>query len=213
MIKALSSRIFWGIILIIGGIFLLLDTFGIIKGGELFWTIVTAAVALLFLSLFVMNREHWWALFPGIILLAVSAMIGLNSFLPGFAETNLTSTVILGGVALSFLLVYLAERSNWWAIIPMGVVATIAIVAMKDVNTSTGLDSGGIFFLGIGLTFALVALVPSQGGHMRWAWIPAGILGVFGLILLMAVEEFINYLWPSILILGGLTLVARSLRR
>ena len=210
--KLLSSRLFWGLVLVIGGILLLLDTFGIFKGGALFWTIVSGVAGLLFLSLYVTNHDNWWALIPGIIFLALSATIGLNSFLPGFSDTNLGGTVILGGIALSFLLVYLADRGNWWAIIPAGVMTTIAIVAVLDSNTSN-VASGGIFFLGLGITFALVAVLPTSVGQMRWAWIPAVILGIMGVLILIAEENLINYIWPSAIILAGLLLVIRSLRR
>jgi hypothetical protein len=210
MLKVLSSRLFWGFVLVIGGIFLLLDTFGLFQAGELFWTVVSAVTGILFLSLFVSNRDHWWALIPGTIFLAISALIGLNTFLPGFSEKNLSGTIILGGISLSFFLVYLAERSNWWAIIPAGVIATIAIVAGLDID-SLGFASGGIFFLGLGLTFALVAILPNSTGQMRWAWIPAGILGLMGIVILIAAEEYINYIWPSVLILAGLYLVIRSI--
>jgi hypothetical protein len=212
MIKVLSSRLFWGMVLVIGGVLLLLDTFGIFKGGALFWTIVSVVAGLLFLSLFITNRDNWWALIPGIIFLAIAAMVGLNSFVLGFSETNYSGTIILGGIALSFLLVYIAERSNWWAIIPAGVMATIAIVAILDSNTSN-IASGGIFFLGLGVTFALVAILSGTEGQMRWAWIPAAILGLMGLLILIAAEELINYIWPSALILAGLLLIGRSLRR
>lgn len=210
--KLLSSRLFWGLVLVIGGILLLLDTFGIFKGGALFWTIVSGVAGLLFLSLYVTNHDNWWALIPGIIFLALSATIGLNSFLPGFSDTNLGGTIILGGIALSFLLVYLADRGNWWAIIPAGVMTTIAIVAVLDSNTSN-IASGGIFFLGLGITFALVAVLPTSVGQMRWAWIPAVILGIMGVLILIAEENLINYIWPSAIILAGLLLVIRSLRR
>jgi hypothetical protein len=199
-------------VLVIGGVLLLLDTFGIFKGGALFWTIVSVVAGLLFLSLFITNRENWWALIPGIIFLAIAAMVGLNSFVPGFSETNYSGTIILGGIALSFLLVYIARRSNWWAIIPAGVMATIAIVAILDSNTSN-IASGGMFFLGLGITFALVAILPGTEGQMRWAWIPAAILGLMGLLILIAAEELINYIWPSALIFAGLLLIGRSLRR
>jgi hypothetical protein len=212
MMKLLTSRIFWGLILVLGGVLLLLDTLGIFKGGALFWTIVSGFAGLLFLSVVVTNRDNWWALIPGTIFLAVSLTIGLNSFLKGFSDTNLGGTIILAGIALSFLLVYLFERSNWWAIIPAGVMSTIAIVAVLDTGTS-GLQSGGIFFLGLGITFALVALLPNQIGHMHWAWIPASILGLMGILILATAEDLINYIWPSALILAGLFLVGRSIRR
>jgi hypothetical protein len=213
MMKLLSSRIFWGLALIVVGILILLDTLGIFGGGDLFWTVITVVGALLFFSVFVMNRDHWWALIPGTIFLSISATIGLNSFLPGFSEKNLGKTILLGGVALSFLLVYFADRSNWWAIIPMGIISTIAIVSMLDTNSTNLVNIGGIFFLGLGITFALVALLPLSTGKMLWAWIPAGILGGIGLILLLAAEEYINYIWPSALILGGIILIGRSLTR
>jgi hypothetical protein len=108
--------------------------------------------------------------------------------------------------------VYFSERGNWWAIIPTGVMTTIAIVAVVDSNTST-IASGGIFFLGLGITFALVAVLPTSVGQMRWAWIPAAILGLMGVLILIAAENLINYIWPSALILSGLLLVIRSIRR
>ena len=212
MLKVLSSRLFWGLVLVIGGLLLLLDTFGIFKGGELFWTVVSAVTGILFVTLYVTNRDHWWALIPGTIFIAISALIGLNTFVPGFSETNLSAKIILGGIALSFFLVYLADRSNWWAIIPAGVITTIAIVAGLD-TSSSGLASGGIFFLGLGITFALVAILPNSTGHMRWAWIPAGILCLMGLVILLAAEEYINYIWPSMFILAGISLVVRSITR
>lgn len=212
MMKFLSSRLLWGIVLIVGGALLLLDTFGIFKGGALFWTIIIGIAGVLFLSVYISNHDHWWALIPGVIFLAIAATIGLDSFLPGFSDTNLGGTIILGGIALSFLLVFLAERGNWWAIIPAGVMATIAIVALFDASTS-GAGSGGIFFLGLGITFVLVAILPSSVGQMRWAWIPAGILGLMGLLILIAAENLINYIWPIAIILAGIWMISRTFWR
>ncbi len=212
MIKFLSSRLLWGLVLIVGGALLLLDTFGIFNGGALFWTVVSAFAGVLFLVLYISDHNHWWALIPGIIFLAVSATISLNNFLPGFNESRWSGVVILGGIALSFLLVYLAERGNWWAIIPAGVLTTIAVVAFVDTGTSS-FASGGIFFLGLGITFSLVAVLPTPYGQMRWAWIPAGILGVIGILILISQENLINYIWPVALILGGALLIIRSFVR
>jgi hypothetical protein len=94
----------------------------------------------------------------------------------------------------------------------MGVLATLALVAFVDTGKSS-LASGGIFFLGLGLTFALVALLPNSIGPMRWAWIPAGILGVIGILLLASQEYLINYVWPAALIIGGALLIIRALLR
>jgi hypothetical protein len=212
MVKILSSRILWGFILVIGGLLLLLDTFGIINGGALFWAVVSAFTGLLFISVYISQRDNWWALIPGVIFIAIAATIGLNAFLPGFNEYGFQGTLILGGIGLSFFLVYLADRSNWWAIIPGGVMVTIAFVATPTVS-GAALTGGGIFFLGLGITFALVALLPNPVNPMKWAWIPAGILGIFGILLLISAENLINYVWPSLLIIGGLELLVRAIRR
>ena len=212
MLKLLNSRIFWGLLLVIGGGLLLLDTFGIFKGGAVLWTILSAIAGVLFLSVYLTNHLHWWALIPGVIFLAIAATVGLTSFVPGFSETNLVGTVLLGGIGVSFLLVYLADQRNWWAIIPAGVMATIAVVAALNTN-APGAASGGIFFLGLGLTFGLVAVLPNPVGHMGWAWIPAAVLGIFGLLILIAAVAYLNYVWPAALILLGLLLLVRSLVR
>ena len=209
MLKLISARLFWGLVLVIGGVLLLLDTFGIFKGGALFWTILSALAGILFLSVYVTNHVHWWALIPGVFFLAVAVLIGLSAFLPGFSGTPLGGTVILGGIGLSFLLVYLVDHKNWWAIIPAGVMGTLAVVATLAPGVQ-GVVSGGIFFLGLGITFGLVAILPTTVGQMRWAWIPAAILAVFGLLLLLAVGQYINYVWPSALVLAGLLLIIRA---
>jgi hypothetical protein len=212
MRKVLTSSLFWGLVLILGGALLLLDSMGLFKGDALFWTIVVGVIGILFLWMYVTNRDHWWALIPGIMLVAVSVTIGLTTFLPGFGESNFVGTIILGGIALSFLGVYLANRNNWWALIPAGVMATIAIVATLDTVTS-GIATGGIFFLGLGITFALVAFLPNSIGQMRWAWIPAGILGIFGFILLVSTEQYLNYIWPFAVLIAGIYLIVRALSR
>jgi len=213
MVKILSSRLLWGLILLIGGLLLLLDSFGIIQGGSIFWMVGSAIAGLLFLILYFTQHEHWWALIPGVIFLTIATTIGLNTFVPAYNSNHLEGPTILGGIALSFFLVYLAERGNWWALIPGGIMATIAVVAGMADSSSSSFASGGIFFLGLGITFALVALLPNTVGRMHWAWIPAIILMLFGLLILVSAENLINYLWPSILIVGGLLLIIRAFRR
>ncbi len=212
MIKVISSRIFWGALLIIGGILLLLNTFGIIQGGSIFWIAFCVLVGILFLAVYMSNHEHWWALIPGVSFIGIAAGIGLTEYVPSFSAGNLTGAVILGGIGLSFLLVYLVERSNWWAIIPGGILATLAVVAGLSTG-STALLGGGIFFLGMGITFALVAVLPNKVGPTRWAWIPAAILAIIGILLLVSAGELINYVWPAILIVGGVLLIIRSFWR
>jgi hypothetical protein len=100
---------------------------------------------------------------------------------------------------------------NWWAVIPGGVLLTLAIVAGLSENLE-GIETGGVFFLGLGLTFALLALLPTGDGKLTWALIPAVVLFLMGLLITAAAAEFINYVWPAALILGGLYLLYRAFR-
>jgi len=48
---------------------------------------------------------------------------------------------------------------------------------------------------------------------MRWAFIPAAVLVVLGLLLFVGLATAINFLWPVALIVGGALLLIRALRR
>jgi hypothetical protein len=206
--KWLASRTFWGVLLIIGGIIFLLDNLGIFTIGETFWGVILGVAAIGFLSVYLSNRENWWALIPGMILLSVSALIIINAIFPGDTGA-LGGVIVLGGIGLAFLLIYLTNRENWWAIIPAGVMLTLSVVVLLG-EAFSGIEVGGIFFLGLGLTFGLVAIIPTPHGQMKWAFIPAGIMIVMGLLITAALSPLINYIWPSALILAGLLLVFRA---
>jgi hypothetical protein len=71
-------------------------------------------------------------------------------------------------------------------------------------------DAGGIILLGIGLTFALVGTVKIDHGHMRWAWIPAGVMTLLGILILGESVALLRYLWPLVLIGAGAVFVIRG---
>jgi len=84
--KALASRTLWGSLLILGGILFLLDNLGYIKIGGLVWAIILAVGGLVFVSVFLGDRQHWWALIPGIILLALAATVAVDYLFAGRAD-------------------------------------------------------------------------------------------------------------------------------
>jgi hypothetical protein len=208
--KILTSRIFWGLLLILGGVLFLLQNLNVFEGGALFWMIVLAFLGVLFIAVFVSNRLNWWALIPGIILIAVAILIGLTTYVEGFNE-NLGGAIVLGGIGLSFLLVYLVNHAHWWAIIPAGVLFTIAAVAGLSENIPEA-EIGGIFMIGLGLTFALVALLPNPHGRMSWAWIPASILALIGIFIDLASGALLVYVWSIALFVAGGYMIFRAIR-
>jgi hypothetical protein len=113
----------------------------------------------------------------------------------------------LGGLGLGFLAIYFAGHERWWAIIPGGVLLTLGITSvMTDVYGV--IDSGGVFFAGLGLTFVLVALL----AKMKWAFIPAAVLLLLGFFLGVPFVGVMGYIWIGILILAGAILIISALR-
>lgn len=209
MFRWLESRVLWGSFLILAGLlFLLQNVFNLPLGG-LFWAALLALGGLVFISVYLNNRLHWWALIPGFTLLGVAATVFVNNFFPLLDDIS-GGLFVLGGIGLAFAAIYLADRRNWWAIIPAGVMFTLAAISVLD-QLLVGFDSGGLLFLGLALTFVLVAILPNPQGQMTWAWYPAVVLAVIGLIIAVASQNLFRYFWPLILILGGLVLIFRTL--
>jgi hypothetical protein len=110
----------------------------------------------------------------------------------------------MGGIGLAFLIVFLMNTENWWALIPAGSLFSIALAIGLN-QILTGLEIGGVFLIGLGFTFGVVGFVPTPQGRMRWALIPALILIVVGFLVLIAASNLISYLWPlGLIALGGL---------
>lgn len=208
--KILESRILWGGLLILAGILFLVQNLGIFRVGDLFWVALLALAGVFFLSIFLQNKSNWWPLIPGLTLFSVGSIVLLNWVSPDFGE-RWSGSIILAGIGLSFALVYLIARQNWWAIIPAGVLFTLAVIAGLE-EYFPALGTAGLFFLGLGLTFALVALLPNPQGDMRWAWIPGGILLLIGSIFFVAGENLLVYVWPIILIVAGGWFIIRAIR-
>jgi hypothetical protein len=213
MLKKIDWRIVVGLLLITGGLLVLLENLNILTGlSDWFWGLVLAGAGAGFLVYYAGNRTNWWALIPGGILLVLGLLRILESLAPGMSE-QFSGAIFMFGFALTFLVVYIISPVNWWAIIPAGVLATIGVTSMLDETAlaAQGFDTGGIFFLGLGLTFLLVFILPAPTGRNTWAIFPAGALLLVGIFILASATELINYVWPALLILLGLVLIVRYL--
>ena len=202
------SRIFWGSLLIIGGISLLLENLNLFHpAGNLVWGAACVILSILFISLFYQDKNKWWSLLPSFTFLG----IGLTNFLGFFSpqlEAILSGSIFLFGLSLGFLFVYLVKNDLWWSVIPSGVFATLGIVAFLD-QVSVGVDSGGMFFIGIGITFGILLILPINKTNLRWASIPAAILVLLGLIVIVSSNSTLSFLIPVVLILAGTFIVLR----
>ena len=200
-----SVRIWLGAVLIVLGLLMLLERFGLFQGAaNIFWGVIFLAGALWFLYRFAAHTRHeWWAAIPGFALLGIGATILLSDLVG-----NWSGFLFLGALGLGFFAVYFSDRKRWWAIIPGGVLITLGLVATIG-EVSDGRQVAGLLFLGIGLTFLLVAILAS----LQWAWIPGLILLVIGAFIGMPFSGSLNYAWPVALIAGGALLIVQFLRR
>ncbi len=192
--------------LILAGILFLLQELNILGNAfQYLWLILMAAGAAVFVWIYFTKKEQWWAIIPGLTLLGLS-LSGLDSLLNFYPGSNWTGAIFLGCIGLAFWLIYLRRQDQWWAIIPGGVLITLAAVA----GLEKVLDwSGGIFFLGLAATFALVGILPNQL-DTRWAFIPAAILAILGVSSFAPLKPVMVVIWPVALIALGVYILFRS---
>ncbi|MDN4644543.1 hypothetical protein [Arthrobacter sp. PsM3] len=143
------------------GVLLLLDLLGILDSAALVWPLIFAAAGAAFLTLFLRSRDNWWAAIPGSVFLGLAAVITLTQLWPGAAEWG--GAVFFLFMGSGFGAVYVRERSNWWALIPCGVMLTLALVVALP-QAWGGIPVAAVLFLGLAATFAALSLVPVHPG-------------------------------------------------
>lgn len=137
-------------------------------------------------------------------------LIGVAEYGPKELE-NFAAFILLASIGLSFWLIYLLNREHWWAIIPGGVLFSVAVIPLLEMVKLNDDVMVSIFFLGLALTFAAIALLPTPYGRMKWAWIPASILLLIGIIIFSVAVSAFTYLLPAGVIVVGLYILYRAL--
>jgi hypothetical protein len=208
--SSLVLPIVGGLLLVALGALLFLNNLDVI---DLDWSLLIGPIialgGLVFLFVFIFDRKNWWALIPAFTLLGLGAIILLGNLHVPFAET-ISGAILFFAIGLSFWLIYINNSSNWWAIIPGGVLWSLAAVTIMPEGTWF---SRGIFFLGLGLTFLLVYLLPKPEGRMKWALYPAVALFLVGLLATIGASNWIKFIWPVALLIGGAVLLYFAIRK
>ncbi len=202
--KRVDFRIIVGAALILLGALMLLERIGIFHGAaSFFWGLILLAGGAYFLYRFSRApRLEWWSAIPGFALVGLGAAGILPDSLSGWS-----GLFFLGFLGLGFYVIYFTGRERWWTLIPGGVLVTLGITSVLSDFYGVS-ETSGIFFLGLGLTFLLVAVLVSA----QWAYIPGVILLVIGALLGTAFAGVLGYVWPAALILGGLLLIYQFAR-
>ena len=199
-----------GILLVLLGGLFLLQNFGFLGGlGAFIWAVLFGFGGLAFLVVFLANRENWWALIPGFTLLGLAGTMVLGEL---NTAGGATGGFFLASIGFAFLVIYLIRREHWWAIIPAGVLLTLAVIATLS-STLPGETAGSLLFFGLATTFGALYLVPTPLDRPTWALIPAGIMAIIGLLLLISGGTMSGLIVPIALIAFGGIIVLRALRR
>lgn len=208
----------WGILLVLGGLLFLFQSLGLFSGAlGMVWNslgiLAFASGSIAFLFVFLNSpKTNWWAAIPGFMFLGLLTTAVADYF--GSFAAELSGGIFLASIGLGFLAIYLFNRDLWWTIIPFGTMTTLGITTIFDELSArwewTSFDTGSIFSIGLGLTFLLLALMPSSGESTRWAIIPAAVLLVWGVLLGTNLETLTNYIWPLALSGIGAYLVMNS---
>lgn len=172
---------------------------------ELGGAVFLGGIALSFWYVYFTDRPgRWWAIIPGGVLTALALLILASSYFDEYS-----GAIVLGGIGLTFFIVYFSNPAErWWAIIPGGVLATLAGMTIAAERFGE-FQTAGFFFLGLAFTFLLVAVL----AKMKWAYWPALVLGIMGLLGLGSLLDFANYVWAVALIVGGGFLILRYITR
>jgi hypothetical protein len=173
---------------------------------ELVAVYVLSAIALPFLVVFMCNRQHWWALIPAYVLLAIGVMIGLIEW--RLLGNGFVATYVLTAIALPFLVVFVRDRQQWWALIPLYVLLAVGVmIALIEIDVLDDLLVPAYVMFAIAVPFFFVY---ARNPKNWWALIPGGIMALIGVSFLIA-EALFQYVGAAALIIAGGWILVRQL--
>ncbi len=208
MTTRIRSRQGWAIGLVLSGLLLLIWNFDLLAPYEP-WTQLLLALLLLVITVGFfsgyLGGVQWWRLIPAWIMSALTTMVLLNT-IPAVPPETLPALLFVG-IAASFIHIYLLQRQeHWWALLPAGFTLVIALLIAVSALTHNITYLGALLFGGMGAVFLAIYLL-SPGAQQWWSLIPAGVLLIFGLLILTAQgeeEQSLMRWWPAALVIAGL---------
>jgi hypothetical protein len=169
------------------------------------WSLILGASGLLFLGIYASDHEQWWALIPGLVLVGIAVAIFMSE--QGLIADYVVGPIIMATIALPFLLIYLTDRSRWWALIPAFTLGAAAVaVFLEGVGAISDEALASVIVGGTSLGFLSIYLVDRE---QWWSLIPGGIMALIAFFLLLATAT--EYILPLGLILLGLLLLRGTL--
>jgi len=200
-----------GVLLVIVGGLWLLDAANLVRLTTGWVALLLAVPGLVFGWAFVRSPNRWWAAIPAGALLGLAGLVGSAqaSWMPTGAWS---ASLLLGGISLGFVAVSLRTPERWWAVIPAGVLLTLAVFIAMAPGFDPMFALAALMY-GFALTFVVVAAFPPESGRMRRPLVPAVVLGALGTIFAIGATDLLQamqWFWPVTLIAVGLVLMLRT---
>jgi hypothetical protein len=173
--------------------------------GSLFLFLIGASFLLVYLN----NRTRTWALL-------VAYILGVLSIAPLMTSSGRDGAyfgpIFLLAVAVPFFVVYFRQPEHWWAIIPAGVMTTLALIAGLAISgwIRSANESGyanALLMGGLAVTFAVVWLRHAK----PWARVVTIALAAVALASIFF-TSYSQIFWPVAIILVGIYLFYTALR-
>lgn len=199
--KKNTDSIYWGVLLILAALAVLVQKLGYIDFSRVsmtFWTWVFVGVAVVFFLRYLFSKlKGWGFLFPATIF---SALAYIVTYANRGVKGEFLGSLIFIAVAIPFVVAFLTNiKANWWALIPAFACSVLAFI-VNYANAIRGEWIGALVMFSIGLPFLLVYLVNRS---QRWALIPGGILVAIGLMSLASMaSQWVAVLIPFIIALA-----------
>ncbi len=174
-----NQALVWGGLLIIFGVVGLVESF--IDLTPWAWVAILAITGLGIFGVFLGDRSQWWPLIPTYVLWAIAGLLALVEL--NVLRDQFLPTYVLSIIAIPFIVVYVLDRGQWWALIPAYVLlAVAAMILLSETGLLSDAFQGTFVLTAIALSFLLIYL---QDRAKWWALIPAYILFSIGIMLLL----------------------------
>ena len=131
------------------------------------------------------RTRNWWALIPGGVML----FLALVTLLADNVRGEWIGALFLFLIALTFLVVYLNNRTRVWALLVAYVFGVLSVAPMLAADGQMAAYFGSVFLLAIALPFFILYF---RSADNWWAIIPAGVMTVLAIITTLAIAGWIN---------------------
>ncbi|HSA99744.1 MAG TPA: hypothetical protein VLE49_03770 [Anaerolineales bacterium] len=141
-----------------------------------------------FAAAYLMDRaRNWWALIPG----GVMTFLALTTLLvDSTAGDEWVGALFLFMIAVSFLIVYLSNRTRFWALIVAYATAVLGIAPLMAMGGRDADYFGPIFLFAVALPFFFVYF---RFPENWWAIIPAGALTTTALVAALSISGVVRF--------------------